>query len=232
GADDAASVAAGLDRRAGSALRLLPERHDDPGGRSAGDDQAADRGADPHRHERPPVQVRHVSADPDGHPAGRGPDDEGRQVAMTELLNKEFSRRTFVKGGGALVVGFSVAGAALGANAARAAEDPYASMGPYDQISVDSWITIHADNTASLKIGKVEMGQGTPTALLMIAAEELDMSFAQIKMITHDTNITPNQGSSVGSQGVQTGGKQTRAAAAAAKAALLKLASANLGTAV
>ena len=90
-------------------------------------------------------------------------------------------------------------------------------MGPFDQISVDSWLIIHADNTASLKIGKVEMGQGTPTALLMIAAEELDMSFAQMKMITHDTNVTPNQGSSVGSQGVQTGGKQTRAAAAAAE---------------
>ena len=31
---------------------------------------------------------------------------------MTEMLNKEFSRKSFVKGGGALVVGFSVAGAA------------------------------------------------------------------------------------------------------------------------
>ena len=105
-------------------------------------------------------------------------------------------------------------------------------MGPFDQTAVDSWLIIHADNTASVKIGKVEMGQGTPTALLMIAAEELDMSFGQMKMITHDTNITPNQGGSTGSQGVQTGGKQTRAAAAAAKAALLKLASTNLGVPV
>jgi nicotinate dehydrogenase subunit B len=151
---------------------------------------------------------------------------------MTEMLKKEFSRKSFVKGGGALIVGFSMAGAALGAKAAHAAEDPYASNGPYDQISVDSWITIHADNTASLKIGKVEMGQGTPTALLMIAAEELDMAFSQMKMITHDTNLTPNQGASVGSQGVQTGGKQTRAAAAAAKQALLKLASTSLGVPV
>ena len=30
---------------------------------------------------------------------------------MTEMLNKEFSRKTFVKGGGAMIVGFS-AGAA------------------------------------------------------------------------------------------------------------------------
>ena len=61
------------------------------------------------------------------------------------------------------------------------------------------------------------MGQGTPTALLMIAAEELDMGLGQMKPIFHDTNVTPNQGASVGSQGVQTGGKQTRAAAAAAQ---------------
>jgi nicotinate dehydrogenase subunit B len=153
---------------------------------------------------------------------------------MTGLMHeKEFSRKTFVKGGGALIVGFSVAGAGLGAKVAKAAgEDPFASMGPFDQMSVDSWITIHADNTASVKIGKVEMGQGTPTALLMIAAEELNMDFGQMKMITHDTNITPNQGASVGSQGVQTGGKQTRAAAAAARTALNNLAAANLGVPV
>src|SRR5262245_41149024 len=150
---------------------------------------------------------------------------------MTELLNKEFSRKTFIKGGGAMIVAFTVVGAGVGARAAKAADDPYASNGPFDQISVDSWLTIHADKTASLKMGKVEMGQGTPTALLMIAAEELDMRLAQMKPIFHDTNVTPNQGASFGSQGVQTGGKQTRAAAAAARSALLDLAAANLGVA-
>src|SRR4051794_39917021 len=151
---------------------------------------------------------------------------------MTELLKKDFSRTTFLKGGGALIVAFSAVGAGIGAKASKSAGiDPYASMGPFDQTAVDSWLTIHADNTASLKMGKVEMGQGTPTALLMIAAEELDMNLAQLKPIFHDTNVTPNQGASVGSQGVQTGGKQTRAAAAAAKSALLDLAAANLGVA-
>ncbi len=152
---------------------------------------------------------------------------------MTEMLKKEFSRKSFVKGGGAMIVGFSMLGAVVGGKVAKSAgTDPYASMGPFDQTAVDSWLIIHSDNTASVKIGKVEMGQGTPTALLMIAAEELDMSFSQMKMITHDTNVTPDQGNSVGSQGVQTGGKQTRAAAAAAKGALLKLASTSLGVPV
>ena len=153
---------------------------------------------------------------------------------MTGLLHeKEFSRKTFLKGGGAMLVGFSVLGAGAGAKVAKAAgDDPFASNGPYDQTQIDSWLIIHGDNTASLKLGKVEMGQGTTTALLMIAAEELDLDFAQMRMITHDTNVTPNQGASVGSQGVQTGGKQTRAAAATAYQALLKLASANLGVPV
>ena len=35
-------LAAGVDRRSGAALRLLPERDDDPGRRSAGDDEASD----------------------------------------------------------------------------------------------------------------------------------------------------------------------------------------------
>ena len=83
---------------------------------------------------------------------------------MTGFMHeREFSRKSFLKGGGAMVVGFSLAGAGLGAQVAKAAgEDPFASNGPLDQIAVDSWLIIHADNTASLKIGKVEMGQGTP----------------------------------------------------------------------
>ena len=49
---------------------------------------------------------------------------------MTGLIHeKEFSRRSFVKGGGALVVGFSVAGAALAGKAA-AAVDPLATRHP------------------------------------------------------------------------------------------------------
>ena len=40
---------------------------------------------------------------------------------MTEMLNKEFSRKSFVKGGGAMIVGFSAVGAGVGAKVAKAA---------------------------------------------------------------------------------------------------------------
>src|SRR5205085_11347817 len=141
----AASVAAGVDRRAGAALRLLPERNDDPGSGPSEHDEESDRGSDPHRDERASLPVWHLSAHPDGDQAGRRRDGEGRQVTMTGLLHeKEFSGKNFLKGGGALIVGFSLSGAAL-AGKAQAADSPYASNGPFDQFQIDSWVTINAD---------------------------------------------------------------------------------------
>jgi CO/xanthine dehydrogenase Mo-binding subunit len=149
---------------------------------------------------------------------------------MTGLLSeKEFSRKTFLKGGGALIVGFSVLGAGFGATAKAGGGDPFDSYGPYDPQQIDSWIAIHADNTADVKLGKVELGQGAMTGLLMIAAEELDLDLGQVKPITNDTNVTPDQGITAGSSSIRSGGMQTRAAAAAAKQALLGFAATKLG---
>ena len=111
GGAGAASVAAGVDRRSGAALRLLPERDDDPGGRSARDDEEPVRGPDPHGDERASLPLRDLSEDPDRDPAGGQGHGKGRCVEMTGLLHeKEFSRKSFLKGGGALIVGFSLAG--------------------------------------------------------------------------------------------------------------------------
>jgi CO/xanthine dehydrogenase Mo-binding subunit len=106
---------------------------------------------------------------------------------MTEIMNKEFSRKSFVKGGGAMVVSFSMVGAGLGAKAAKGATDPYASAGPPSANAIDSWLMIHPDNTVTLKPGKKELGQGTLTGLMMIAAEELDASMSQLKHAIVDT---------------------------------------------
>jgi CO/xanthine dehydrogenase Mo-binding subunit len=155
---------------------------------------------------------------------------------MTGLLHeKEFSRRLFLKGGGALVVGFSTLGAAFGArtaSAAGAAGTPFDSNGPFDSGQIDSWLAVHADNTVTMKLGMVELGQGSTTGLLMIAAEELNTDMSQMKMLANDTNVTPNQGGTYGSEAIQVGGKQTRAASAAAYQALLGMASTSLGVPV
>src|SRR4051794_13032407 len=151
---------------------------------------------------------------------------------MTELLGKELSRKAFVKGG-ALIVGLSFAGTAQAANDPKAASPTHTGLnpGPPDARQIDSWIAIHADNTATLYSGRVNLGQGTPNGLLMIAGEELDMNMSQLRWTDADSNVTPDSGVTVGSSSIRTAGPQVRAAAASAKQALLALAATNLGVA-
>src|SRR6185312_11346636 len=143
---------------------------------------------------------------------------------MTGFLHeREFSRKSFIKGGGALIVGFSIAGAGL-AGKASAADSPFASNAPYDRNSLDSWIVVHGDNTASLPTGRAELGQGSATGLLMIAAEELDLDVAQMRWVAPDTNVTPNNGTTSASSTMRAYSMFIRGAAVAARQALLGLA--------
>jgi nicotinate dehydrogenase subunit B len=137
-----------------------------------------------------------------------------------------FSRRSFIKGGGALIVGFSLAGKAT------AAVSPFASDGPSDLGQVDSFVAIHADNTASIKTGRVEVGQGTTTGLLLLVAEELDLDIDRLTVVRHDTNVTPNTGGTLGSSSIALAGPRLRSAAATARQTLLGLAAARLGVPV
>ncbi len=100
--------------------------------------------------------------------------------------------------------------------------------GPPDAEQIDSWITIHADNTATVFIGFAELGQGCSTALLQIAAEELDLGMDQVKTVGLDTHITPNQGGTYSSSAMRRGGPQVQRAAAEARQALLALAAERL----
>src|SRR5277367_5274220 len=130
-------------------------------------------------------------------------------------------RRDFLKAGGALVIGFPLISAEITAERGTVA-------GPPDPKQVDTWLAIHADNTATVYIGFAELGQGNSTALLQVAAEELDMDMSQLKTVRLDTNVTPNQGGTYSSASIQRGGPQVRTAAAEARAALLQLASKKL----
>jgi nicotinate dehydrogenase subunit B len=131
-----------------------------------------------------------------------------------------------------LVIGFSLGCAGALPGKAVAADSPFASNGPYDAGLIDSWIVIHADNTASILTGHEELGQGSATGMLQIAGEELNMDFGQLKFVTHDTNVTPSSPPSYASNGIQFNGPEVRAAAAAAYQALLALASTQLGVPV
>jgi nicotinate dehydrogenase subunit B len=148
------------------------------------------------------------------------------------VSEKEFSRKSFLKGGGALVVGFSLLGAGL-AGKAGAAKTPNL---PPDATQLDSWLAINADNSVTLFPPKMEFGQGTWTGYRQIVAEELDISVNSIKIPIWDTgsaNPFPNAptSSTVASNGTANGGPVLRQAAAEARRVLLNLAAANLGVA-
>lgn len=127
-------------------------------------------------------------------------------------------RREFLKAGGSLIVGFSLAGIPDPASSAGI-RTPVA--GPPDPALIDTWIAINADNTATIYLGFVELGQGNSTALLQIAAEELDLPMSRVSSVRIDTHVTPNQGGTVASASIERGGPQIRAAAAEARLALL-----------
>jgi CO/xanthine dehydrogenase Mo-binding subunit len=160
----------------------------------------------------------------------------GMGVAQPASAEKDgLDRRAFLKAGGALVVGFSLGGASRRLNAQQEVEEGApsarppmpargATAGPPDPKQVDTWLAIHADNTATLYIGFVELGQGTTTALPQVAAEELDLGLDQIGTVQIDTNVTPNQGGTYSSASIARGGPQVRMAAAEARHALLALA--------
>ena len=153
---------------------------------------------------------------------------------MTGLLNvnaaslheKEFSRKTLIKGG-ALVVGFTLAGSAL-TGKARAAAPTAAGYLP-DPNQVDSWLTIAADNTATLNTSQIETGNGIMTGFLMIAAEELDMDLSQMRYGPDDTYVVLATGGEGGSNAIAGTAGPIRAAAVSARQALLGLASTQLG---
>jgi CO/xanthine dehydrogenase Mo-binding subunit len=79
---------------------------------------------------------------------------------------------------------------------------------------LDRWVTVNADGTVTVRTGKVEIGQGIVSALAQIAAEELDVDYARIRMVAVDTMLSPNEGSTTGSRSVEEGGESMRQACA------------------
>src|ERR1700733_8123793 len=125
-----------------------------------------------------------------------------------EKTTGRVSRRAFV-------VGFSLP-QYIGPGAARAADLPPVNIynfpppAPVNPIptatdglapaAVDTWVRVAGDNTVTIYTGKCELGTGTATATLQIAADQLSVSMDQLKLVNPDTWLTADQGVSSGSQ--------------------------------
>ena len=140
-----------------------------------------------------------------------------------QIASHRLSRRA-VLAGGALTVTFALAGARLKALAQGAAAAPRS----VDPKEVDAFLAVNGDGTVTLYTGKVDLGQGLRIAMRQIAGEELGIGVDMIKYVEGDTALTPDQGRTSGSNGIQRGGMQIRQAATTARAALIELAAQRL----
>jgi nicotinate dehydrogenase subunit B len=155
----------------------------------------------------------------------------GRKTSAHHEAAGVVSRRDFLRAGGALIVGFSAAGldkavgfaqTPLGGQATRASDS-----------QLDSWIAIAADGQVTAYTGKCELGQGLHTAQVQLIAEELSVPVGRVRLIQCDTALSPDQGTTSGSQSHPTNFNEANLAQAAATArtTLAQLAATRLGVA-
>ena len=149
--------------------------------------------------------------------------------ARAALERAGFLRRDFLKGAGALIVGFST-GAMRTAHAQFGGPSP--GSPPINQL--DSWIAIAADGRVTAYSGKEELGQGISTAQAQLVAEELSVPFNRVNLIYCDTALTPDQAYTAGSQSHPANFNRNNLAQAGATAreALFRLASERLSVPV
>ena len=144
-------------------------------------------------------------------------------------MTSRLSRRDFLTRSGALVVSFGMAPLL----------EPLASgQGPFDThlshidpARLDSWIALGADGIVTAYTGKCDFGQGMYTAQAQLVAEELSVPIERVHLIECDTSLTPDQGTTSGSQSTPTNFNTSGLAQAAATAreALIKMAAQSLG---
>jgi CO/xanthine dehydrogenase Mo-binding subunit len=121
------------------------------------------------------------------------------------------SRRELLSAG-ALVVAFSLAPEALAQSPGpRGATLPGSLR---NTPMLDAWIRVDASGQVTVFTGKAELGQGIKTALIQVAAEELDLPPSALRLITADTERTPNEGVTAGSHSMQDSGTAILNAAA------------------
>jgi CO/xanthine dehydrogenase Mo-binding subunit len=147
------------------------------------------------------------------------------------------SRRAALAGTGALVLSFSLAPPVLAQQSAQQRNGPNPPA-PAPQLPgslqvaplLDSWIRIDPDGSITVFTGRAELGQGIKTALLQVAAEQLDADLAQLKLITADTSQTPNEGYTSGSHSMQDSGTAIMNAAAQVRQLLIEQAAQRIGS--
>lgn len=95
-----------------------------------------------------------------------------------------------------------------------------------------AYVEVLDDGTAQIQVGAADVGQGSTTTLAQIAAEELGITLADIKMVTADTAVTPDGGTTAATRHTFVTGNAVRLACQEAKKGYMELAAAELNVPV
>jgi isoquinoline 1-oxidoreductase len=131
----------------------------------------------------------------------------------------EMTRRSFCKlvGGGIVML----VAARPATSQAQGAQFIYPS-------DFNAYLHIDGNGTVTVYSGKIEMGQGVMTSQAQMAAEELDLPLASIRIVLGDTDRCPVDMGTFGSLTTRMFGPVLRAAAAQARLTLMKIGSEHL----
>jgi CO/xanthine dehydrogenase Mo-binding subunit len=146
---------------------------------------------------------------------------------MKPLNDSKSGRREFLQSSGYLLMGFTLLpglGFTSGADECYLSEQTLISS----REEIDSWIRFDANGILTVLTGKMELGQGIQTALMQMAAEELDIEMSQVRIIIADTGQTQDERYTAGSGSIEGSGNAIRNAAAEARSYLLTLAAKEL----
>jgi isoquinoline 1-oxidoreductase len=136
----------------------------------------------------------------------------------------EVSRREFIALGSGVFVLFMV-------DPAEAMQEPARlSSRPSYPTDFNAYLHIRPDGRVTCLVGKVELGQGSKTALAQLLAEELDVPLDSVDMVMGDTKLCPWDMGTFGSLSIRQFGPVLRTAAAEARAVLLQMAAERLQT--
>jgi CO/xanthine dehydrogenase Mo-binding subunit len=147
---------------------------------------------------------------------------------MTKIASD--SRRHFLKRAGFLTLGFAIPLLDVHSQQAATPDKPRLPGDLQVNRNLSAWIRIQSeDQSVLLMVGKVELGQGILTAVVQVCADELDVEMTRVKVVSGDTALVPNEGTTAGSFSMPNCATAVRQAAAEVRAILLGLAEVRLG---
>ncbi|MEJ7839296.1 MAG: molybdopterin cofactor-binding domain-containing protein [Thermomicrobiales bacterium] len=142
---------------------------------------------------------------------------------LDTIRSASVSRRSIFKGAG-VAAGLTIFWK-TGATAQNATPEttPVPPARPMPPTSLDAYVRINEDGTATVLTGKIEYGQGIQTGFVQIIAEELSLPFESVTAVMGQTDTAPFDIGTFGSLSTQFTGPRLRQAGAGMRLWLLDL---------